>query len=367
MLLSVSSLNILSAQETDTTSLSIHAYADAYYARFSDGRALGALQSYTTVSPRHNQWSLNMAEIGVHYSSPWVRGNVTIHHGDIVAATWSTRFPALQEANVGVLLADDLWLDMGFFHTHIGTESFLPRKNLLSSTAVATFNEPFYQAGAKLSYEGWENWTAELWIVNGYNLFSDVNSAKSIGALISYQINENTSVTYTNLFGRESEDDLLIDQFRSYHNLYLNMDLANGGSLIIGGDYGRQTNTPFDPLSSVIEDATMYNALLIYRQPIADKYSATFRAEVFNDPDGFISGVVAAPNFNPRGLEMIGLTLGVEYKPSADSYLRIESRWIQTPEELEFFNSDPSNQRLEGMITAGMYIEHRVMEKVHRF
>jgi hypothetical protein len=136
----------LFAQQSDSLVLSLSAYADAYYARFNDERGLNALQQYTTVSPRDNVIGLNIGAIGLHLKGENFRVNTVFHAGDIPAAIWSTDFPVVQAANAGIKLADGLWLDGGFFATHLGTESFLPKENLLSSTAVATYNEPFYQA-----------------------------------------------------------------------------------------------------------------------------------------------------------------------------------------------------------------------------
>lgn len=359
-ILLVSAVTILPAQSSDTTRLTISTYVDAYYARFSDTRAVGALQEVQTVSARDNQFSLNIAQIGLHYENPWLRGNVTIHHGDIALATWSGRFRAVQEANVGLLLAKDLWLDIGLFPTHIGTESFLPKNNLLSSTAVATYNEPFYQAGARLSYGGWDNVDLELWVVNGYNLFRDINRSKSVGMLLSVALSDASSLTYTNLFGNEKPELLPVDLFRTYHNLYYTTSFGSS-QLIIGGDFGTQSNSPLSG-----EGSTMYNALITFRQDLSDQYSATIRGEVFNDPDGFISGFYATSAGLVGGLEMFGVTLGLEYRPYANSYLRLESRYIQAAEELQIFESLTNNGRLEAMITAGFELNHKLYENVVR-
>jgi hypothetical protein len=158
---------------------------DAYYARFNDERGLNALQQYTTVSPRDNVIGLNIGAIGLHLKGENFRVNTVFHAGDIPAAIWSTDFPVVQAANAGIKLADGLWLDGGFFATHLGTESFLPKENLLSSTAVATYNEPFYQAGFRLGYETKSDWRFELWALNGYNRFLDNNSDKALGVLIA--------------------------------------------------------------------------------------------------------------------------------------------------------------------------------------
>lgn len=330
--------------------LALTGYVDAYYAYFTNEMESNALQPYTTVSPRSERFGLNVAQIGLSYNADKVRGNVILHWGDIPRATWSEEFTNIQEANIGVRLAENWWIDAGFFTTHIGTESFLPKNNFLSSTAVATYNEPFYQAGAKLSYEGSDNWYGQLWVVNGYNFFLDANDAKSVGILFSYNLTNNTSITYTNLFGRESLDDSEVNQFRTYHNLYLNTNFNERWYLIFGGDFSTQSNSK---LTSK-ETAILWNALATVRYQWNEEWSVTGRGEIFSDENGYISGLVPKLNNQPGGLELWGVTLGSEFKPMENAYVRGEVRYLNLNNETILYlgNLDP-NKRWEVNLTIG--------------
>ncbi len=341
------------AQDKNTSKLKFKLYIDSYYASFSDDLSQSSLQAFTTVSPRDQQFSINVAQFGLHYEGKDVRSNLTVHYGDIAKATWSSRFPNIQEANVGVHLFPNWWLDIGFFTTHIGTESFLPKNNYLSSTAVLTYNEPFYQAGAKLAYEGSEKYDVEFWITNGYNFFQDVNKDKSFGLLFNYNISKNSSITYTNLSGNEQAIDDEVKKFRSYHNLYFNSSIKNMILLTLGVDYGWQTNT-----ISNTETATMFGGVATIRFKWTEKLSTTLRQEIFQDEAGFISGPVATIDMIPEGLQLQGTTLGVEYKPTNNSYLRAETRRLQSlSENAILFANDTPRTRWESMITVGYYID----------
>jgi len=345
----------LAAQSDSTHHFTISAYSDVYFANFTDEREANVLQEVTTVSPRDERFGLNIAQIGAHYQSDKVRGNIIIHYGDIAQATWSEEFRAVQEANMGIHLSNDWWLDAGFFATHIGTESFLPKNNFTSSTAVATFNEPFFQSGARLAYEGSERLDFAFWVVSGYNFFLDVNDAKSLGIALSYQLTADLSLTYTNLFGRESLDGIAPSQYRTYHNLYANWHPAEAWYLTVGGDLGTQTNSDLDNPNA---SALMYNALAVLRYQFSPQYALTVRGETFQDPSGFISGVYTTLDAGISGLELYGLTLSAEYRPMEQAYLRLEGRLLQTSDKLEIFdNGEPTNQRLEMMITMGWEIE----------
>lgn len=342
------------AQET-SPSLSFSAYTDVYYSYFTNEMEPNALQPYTTVSPRSERFGLNVAQVGMGYNSNKVRANLTLHWGDIAQATWSEEFRNVQEANVGFRLIENLWFDAGFFTTHIGTESFLPKNNFLSSTAVATYNEPFYQAGARIAYEGSEKFYAECWVLNGYNRFLDVNDAKSLGLLFSYNFSENTSLTYTNLFGNEAPENIDFRQYLIYQNLYLNTSFNDRFLLTVGGDLGIQSNSK---LPEMEETAVMFNALATLRYRFTDRWSITGRAEIFNDSNGFISGLVPTTNNEPQGLELWGFTVGSEYRPALNAYFRGEARFLDLDENTVLFSGDFSrDNRWELKLTMGYQLD----------
>lgn len=335
--------------------ITLSAYVDAYLATYSNELPQQEFQPYITASPRGNSFSVNIAQFGIHYEHDKMRGNFVYHIGDIPQATWSSDFTNLQAANVGVKITDGLWLDAGFFTTHIGMESFMPKNNMLSSTAYITYNEPFYQAGAKLSYQAEEKWYFELWGLNGYNNFVDNNDAKSIGALINYAFSDNTSLTYTNIYGRESEDGAGAKQKRFYHNIYLNQNWNDKALLTIGFDYGTQTNSD---LNNPDKTATMYGALATLRYQFNPKFSITGRGEIFNDENGFISGTMVNTQNEITGLQLAAFTLGMEYRPIDNAYVRAEGRYTAAKDDLEIFINDgkPTNKRYALLLTMGFYI-----------
>lgn len=345
-----------SSQEKDTNQIRISTYVDGYLSAFSNDLSQQQFQPFTTVGARDNTFGVNVAQFGIHYTNNSVRGNFIYHDGDIPQATWSSNFNNLQEANMGVKLKKNLWFDMGFFATHIGTESFLPKNNMLSSTAFKTFNEPFYQAGAKLSYQPTDNWYLELWGLNGYNSFTDNNDAKSVGLLVNRDFGKYTSLTYTNLYGRESSDDALREQYRLYQNLYLNQNWNDKIFLTIGGDLGIQTNSA---LSNANEEAYLYAGVLTLRYQLNKEYSLTTRGEVFNDENGFISGVTVNSRGEIVGIELLGITLGGEYRPKPNAYVRLEGRYAQTENKqaLLIENGEMVNDRMEVLFTMGFYLD----------
>jgi hypothetical protein len=352
----------IQAQKKDTSQLKISAYVDSYMSSFSNDLNQQTFQPYTTAGARDNTFGVNVAQIGLHYTGNSIRGNFIYHDGDIPQATWSNNFNNLQEANAGFKLLDGLWLDMGFFATHIGTESFLPKENMLGQTSFITYNEPFYQAGAKLSYGAKNHWDFELWVANGYNRHVDNNDAKSVGVLVKKEFSKNTCITYSNMFGRESDDSSAVDQYRFYNNIYLNHNWKDKIYLTAGFDLGTQTNTD---LSNADKTALMYAGLLTVRYQFTPKYSVTARGEFSEDENGFINGLYQTgfvgfsliPVY--EGISLYGITLGGEYKPNDNSYVRLDGRYLATGNNQNIFieNGSVTNERLEIMITIGFFID----------
>lgn len=339
----------------NTNQLTISSYVDAYSATHNTQSSQQDLQPYTAVGARDNSLGVNMAQIGINFENDNIRSEVIFHAGDIALATWSSDYQYLQAANVGMKLTDGLWLDAGFFATHLGTESFLPKNNNLSSIAVLTYNEPFYQSGARLSWDASDSWYVEGWVLNGYNSFVDNNDSKSVGVLVSYSISENTSLTYTNLYGRESEDDFPLKQRRFYQNVYFDQNWNDQVYLTIGLDYATQTNSSID---NAEDPATLFGSLITARYQFNPKWSVTGRGELINDESGFVTGLIPTNSGEQKGLELFGLTLGSEYRPVEQAYLRTEVRYLEAQDDLElFFDGEPTNSRVEFLITLGFEME----------
>lgn len=359
-LLSTLTLSIINVTAQDSTkvfpiekvnSLQISGYVDAYYAYYTDSVGVGDFQKFPTTSPRSNSFGLNVAMITAKYSTDKIRSTISLHFGDITLTTWSTKYNYIQEANVGVRLHKKLWLDAGFFRTHIGTEGLYAKENIASSIAIGTFNEPYYQAGVKLSYTATEKLTICLHVLNGYNIFEDNNEKKSLGLLVNYTVNDNLNFGFSNYYGDDSPRSDSINHTRFYNNLYMNY-AKKKIKIQIGGDYAIQQNSD----TTGKKNAMMYSGLVTLRYRLFSKIGIYGRGEIFNDPTGFLGGRVISKTGETTGLKLWGATFGIEYKPTDNSYIRLEGRQLQCDTNQEIFRWNGKNQssRLEAMFHLGI-------------
>jgi hypothetical protein len=296
-----------------------------------------------------------VASFSAKYFSDRVRSSVTLHYGDVPRSAWSTTFNFIQEANAGVRLCKNFWLDAGFFRTHIGTEGLFPKENITSSVAVATYFEPYYEAGLKLSYAPAEKLALNLFVLNGYNLFEDNNKKKSLGALITYAFNDHLSMGYDNYIGDESPDQDTINHLRFYNNVFLNFE-KNKIKIVTGGDVCFQQNAAN---AGTELTGTLVSGVFAVRIKAAKQVDVYGRMEGYYDPDGILSGTIIV-NGNPSGsgLKLWGATLGVEYKPTENSYVRLEGRDLTTTDSAQkifFSNNQYKNSRLEALLNLGVW------------
>jgi len=345
-------------QHPKVSPLTISGYVDAYYASYTDSVGKNSagqpnFQKFPTTSPRSNSFGINMAMISVKYATDKVRSTVSLHYGDIVLSSWAPGpYSFIHEANAGIRLHKKLWLDAGFFRTHVGTEGLFAKENIASSVAVGTFNEPYYEAGARLNYSPSDKLAFSFYILNGYNIYMDNNNKKSFGMLATYAFNDYLNIGYSDYIGDDFPDSLHTSQLRTYHNLFLNY-AKKKFKMQIGGDFGTQMNSD----TTHKQMATMFSVLATFRYAITSKFGIYTRGEVFNDPSGFLYGKVYDKTGKQTGLKLWGATFGAEYKPSDNSYIRLEGRQLQTDANQEIFHwkGKNTNVRQELMIHMGYY------------
>lgn len=341
-------------QKIDTVStFSLTAYLDAYYAYYTDSVGTGNFQKFPSVSPRSDNPSLNIAQISMQYNADKIRGAAVLHFGDIPAATWAPEpYNHIMEAHIGFKIYSKLWIDAGLFRTHFGTEFLLPSENITSSVSVATFYEPYYESGLRLNFDPTKKLEINVFLLNGYGIFVDNNNTKSLGMGITYALNDYAGIGYTNYIGDESAPGDPVKHLRIHQNVFFNYQ-HNKFKMQVGGDYCLQQNSD---IATKSKTATMYCGLLTLRYQVKSKFAVYTRGEMFQDPDGWMSGTITDVTGKSTGLKLWGVTAGAEYKPTDESYIRLEGRMLQMDKDQYIFVTDgqPQNIRYEIMVNAGV-------------
>ncbi len=343
------------AQSDSVGSFTINGYIDVYAAGYTDSVGPGNFQKFPSISPRSNNIGLNTAMLSTQYSTDKIRATLVLHFGDIANATWPADNNHIMEAHVGVRLSKKLWVDAGYFRTHFGTEFLLPVENITSSVTVNTYYEPYFESGVKLNFDPTSKLEINLFLLNGYGMFEDNNYKKSPGMGITYALSNNGSIGYTNYIGDDSPPGDTLSHLRVHNNVFLNYNWKKL-RLVTGADYCIQQNSSItNPKGS----ANMWCFLATGRYQVCTKYGVYGRVEIFNDPDGIMTGVITDRTGKLTGYKLNGLTAGIEYKPVANAYIRLEGRKLQMDNDQNIFydNGAKRNYRYEVMVNMGISFE----------
>jgi hypothetical protein len=343
----------LFADQKDSATIKLSGYIDTYYAYYTDSVGPGNYQKFPSVDPRSNSFGLDHAMISAQYDGSKYRGIVTAHYGDIPRSIWSPTFNGIMEAHAGVKIASDLWLDAGFFRTHTGAEGLLPKENFASCISISTFYEPYYESGARLDYHPSAKFTVDFYVLNGYNMYEDNNNKKSVGLYACYAFNDNTNIGYTNYIGDDTPLAAdTISHLRIYQNIFANYQIGKL-KMQMGFDFFLQQN------SNIVEQnktVSTFSGVLNLKYYFNDRFSIYTRGEIFNDPQGFVSTVFPDSTGLLTGYKLWGNTTGIEYKPTENSYIRLEGRKLQmdSNQYIYYWNGAKRNYRLETLLNLGI-------------
>lgn len=335
----------------------ISGYIDAYYAYYTDSTNQAGYEKFPTEAPKNKQFGLNMILVSGKYISRDFRSTITIFGGDCPSSAWSPYLNYVQEANLGFRLYKRLWIDAGFFRTHIGLESIQPRENMTLSLATTTYFEPYYLSGSKLTWQHSDKLAVQINVFNSFNQFLETNENKAVGLSIAYAPNEKISFTFSSLLCDESTAIPIINTLQTTHmRLYSNLYIIHK---TIRWFLGAEVNAGIQEHSDCINpqhSAYIFSALLAARYRMTHRWSSYVRMEMFSDKNEILTGPVINSNHAIIGPEIIGSTHGFEYKPIPNSFLRMEGRVLSNQDGKIFqMNKAPSNLRYEVLFGIGAW------------
>ncbi len=327
--------------------LSINGYVDTYISWDNDKQS--SLRQFSAISPYREEFRLNIAQISAKYEADRVRGIATIHFGDIPSVNWPSNQQYIQEANIGFRVCKNFWIDGGYFLTHIGGEGLLPINNWFTSLALSTYYEPFFQSGVRLSYSFSDKFAAQLHVVNGFNVFADNNKNKSVGIQLWYKPGKVFDITYNNLIGNEMPSGVE-GKTRFYNNLVIKMFPAKKIDVIVSGDFCVQEKSK---IGDAAASANMLSGFMSVKYKALKHFSMALRGDYINDESGILTGIIPVTGMPSAGLKANGVTFALEYNPVDNSYVRLETRLMNTDKDQKIFKDD-KNSRVEVNLSAGV-------------
>lgn len=314
------------AEQPNAAKLQIKGFVDVYYA-YNFNRPADHANFFPgtgTTAKRDNEFAINLAQVdfivapkpvGVHIAAGYGNSMEIVHATEVdgVATSpgvWRNLLQASLEVQTRV--GKGLYVQAGLFPSHIGFEAFQTKDNWNYTRSWEAELSPYYQMGVKLAYPLGERWSAQIHLLNGWQVIADNNRGKSLGWQFAYAADK-VSLTFNGIVGPELPDDdhdlrALLDTVVVWKatpdwSFAACLDLG-GQELPAGGD-------------SRWEGLALYARLA----PPESKAAFAIRVETYDDEEGGISGAEqklreATATFELRPLDRLILKFEGRYDHS---------------------------------------------------
>jgi hypothetical protein len=326
------------AQPDSTASIAVTGFVDAYYAydfyNPENHERSGFLYNYN----RHNEFNVNLALVKAAYASDRVRGNVALMAGTYAQYNLASEPALLQniyEANAGVRLARQLWLDAGIFPSHIGLEGVISKDNLTLTRSLAAENSPYYESGVKLTFTTSPKWMLSALVLNGWQNIREPagNSGKAIGTQVQFKPNDFLLLNSSTFMGKEKPDSTR--QRRYFHDLYLTIQARPDLKIAAVIDIGLEKKLHQPGYH------TWYSPVLMVHYRFTDQFALAGRAEYYRDKNGVIINMPALSGFKTSGY-----SLNLDYAAVRNVLMRVEGRLFYSQDPIFPRDNQQENQSL---------------------
>ncbi|PJJ60427.1 porin [Hymenobacter chitinivorans] len=327
--------------------LTVYGFADAYYGYDFTGKA-PQRPGFLYAHNRANEFALNNAVLGVRYEEARVRGALALHTGTYVEANYANEPTVLRniyEAYAGFRPTAKSWLDVGIFTSHIGFESALSKDNWTLTRSLMAENSPYYEAGARFTYEVSPTLTATFLVLNGWQQIRDVNRAKSLGTQLQWKPTAKWLLNSSTYYGNDQTPGNSRRR-RFFHDFYLTYTatdkLSVAGVLDIGTQQGENRSN----------QDVWHAASAFVRYQATPQWAVAGRAEYYSAEHG-VQISAGRPAGTDPNTELQGASLNLDYAPSRHLTARVEGRVLRSNTGL-FPDSDNLPAKTYGNVTTSI-------------
>jgi hypothetical protein len=327
--------------------LTTYGFVDAYYGYDFDHANGNDRQPFLYSHPRQNEFTINQALIGLRYDDGKVRGALGLHAGTYVSANYAAEDPVLKhvyEAYAGFRPFAKAWLDMGIFSSHIGFESAISKDNWTLTRSVIAENTPYYESGARFTYEADPKLTLTGLVLNGWQNIRETNQSKALGTQLQWKPSDKILINSSTFYGNEQPTGMTIRR-RYFHDFYITYAATGRTSLALVFDVGKQQS-----VSSEKYD-TWHTGSVFVKQQLADKLSATLRGEYYYAERGVIIRSISPTAFD-ADFRVVGGSLNLDYAPTRNVVCRIEGRYLNGINGIFARTDNPGNRSYGNMTSS---------------
>ncbi|HLZ17795.1 MAG TPA: outer membrane beta-barrel protein [Cyclobacteriaceae bacterium] len=314
---------VLTDRKTGETVCTGVAYFDGYY-NYNFARPIDNTQTISSTIGRSNEFTLNLASIGIESNYKNIIGRVWLQAGQMLSIvqdldqtvhkgrnTPVNNVKFIREAAAGYHF--DKWyglnVEMGIFMSYIGLESYMLQENWSYQRSLVCEFTPFYFSGARVQAFPAKKYKVELWLMNGWQTYSNYNQGISVGASNYYRPSENVQLVANFYCGRDTRNS---SRIRFHHDnsivvRYFKNRSSNGISqagLSLNMHYGFQSGDGVTASEQYMTGFALANRLWFAQ----NKLGLTFRVDALTNP-----GLYLAPS--PSDVKPNAFTLAMSNDP----------------------------------------------------
>ena len=319
-------MNTMAQEETPAPKFNFSGYVEAYYGFDFDEPANHNRPGFLYNHTRHNELNVNLAFLKGNYTSDRVRANLALMAGTYAQYNLAAEQELIRhiyEANVGVRIGKNLWVDAGIMPSHIGFESAISKDCFTLTRSLMAENTPYYEAGAKITWSN-EKWTVAAMYLNGWQRIKrpDANQTPAFGTQLTFKPSSKVTLNWSTFIGNDKPDS--VRQMRYFNDVYGIFNITDKFSLIAGCDYGLEQKAKGES-----DMNSWYSPIVIARYAVTDKIALAGRYEYYNDE----KGVIIATG-TPNGFKTSGYSLNLDVAPVSNVIFRIEGKLYNSKDEI---------------------------------
>ncbi|MDV6167403.1 outer membrane beta-barrel protein [Flavobacterium sp. DG1-102-2] len=195
-------------------------YLDAYY-NYNFANPTDNTQTISSTIGRHNEFTLNLASIGLETNYKNIIGRVWLQYGQMGSIvndldgsvnrgrnTSIYNLKYIREAAAGYHF--NTWyginVEMGIFMSYIGLESYVTQENWSYQRSMLCDFTPFYFTGARVQVHPSKNLRTELWLLNGWQSYNSFSKGPGLGSSTYYRPSENLQLVANFYLGRDTQN-----------------------------------------------------------------------------------------------------------------------------------------------------------------
>lgn len=268
---------------------------------------------------RANEFSLNLGSLELNLDPEPLGARLVLYFGNgteilhmaeiagegVGAQVW--RFIGEASLSYRAPIGHGLIFTGGIFPSHLGLEVLPSQDNWNYTHSWAADLAASYQTGIRVSYPFTKHLSAQLHLVNGWNVVADNNAAKSVGVQLQWN-SERVLASFNGLFGPEQTDDNR--SWRLFFDSFAVLKPLRWLHLAALFDVGLQQRPA--------GDQAWYGAEGYLRLLPTARFALALRGGVFHDPNGVMTGTA----------QTVGEATGtLELRPTDGLSLKLEGRY----------------------------------------